>query len=227
MKSNYLGKWYKNHPKNEEEGEEIEIIDIIDDNAITSTGVKIPLIQLDHTDDYWKMQPFGEAENSSLKQFAAGTTQTIPVNQPQGGSVLGNINNEPTNGLPNFQHTPSVPSQQIINDPVATMIRSLIQIQKSKGKTSEFPVQINLKFDFDIISVIKMSMESGASDIEIIQHVLSDLPFTMDDVKRSIVNELLNPEDVELVMANREPHFNEVLSEELSKGDGNEYETLK
>lgn len=227
MKSDYLGRWFKNNPESDEDGKEIEIINVIGDNAITASGEKIPLINLDFGEEYWKMNPLGNAEISSLNSIASNHTKTVPnteiLNDPLGikssnyrNDVIPNISTG-NEGISTTNNVISNKKEIIINDPIQTLIESIIKIQKSKDKTSEFPVTINLKFDFDILYVIKVALETGASDLEILSHIMKYLPINVDDIKKSILMELLpdSESDVNVVLENREQGFNDTLYEEL------------
>lgn len=225
MKSDYLGRWFKNNPESDEDGKEIEIINVIGDNAIAASGEKIPLINLDFGEEYWKMNPLGNAEISSLNSIASNHTKTVPnteiINDPLGikSSNYRNdvIDKELSNNVTTSNKVDKKKEEFIINDPIQTLIESIIKIQQSKNKTSEFPVTINLKFDFDILYVIKVALETGASDLEILSHIMKYLPINVDDIKKSILMELLpdSESDVNVVLENREQEFNDTLYEEL------------
>ena len=227
MKKEYLGRWFKTSldNKDEEKNEEIEIVRTEDDYAITSKNEKIKLIDLDLSGDYWKPEPYSEKELDGLQQYK---TKKIS-SKNKSDDILGikkseseTINLNDSNSLKKIpkQETTEIKNDDniIFNDPVATMIKSIIQIQKQKNKKSEFPVSIKLSFDFDILIVIKLALETGASDLEIIQNIMKYINIDNNDIKRSIINELIpNESEQEIIMENREDKFNEILNEELNK----------
>lgn len=235
MNSEYLGKWYKETTKDNEINE-INVVQVIGTTAITEDGVRISLQELDHSGLYEKLHPYAGIDMSAIAQFSSPTAPPInnkpisndtksndPLGIPSKLHTVPQVNDYNKNVLPNGIITFDNSNRQLeFNDPISTMIGSIIQIHKSKGIKSEFPITIQLKFDFDILTVVKLAMESGASDIEIISNVIKYLPINVDDVKKSIVLEMLSPEDAELVLDNREDTFNETLLEELNREDNTE-----
>lgn len=106
----------------------------------------------------------------------------------------------------------------IPDDPVGQFIESAILISKKANKKSVIPLTFNLELDFDILSIIQTAMGIGASDIEILQHVMKHINIKPEYIKQLIAEALCEcPEDAEIVNENREDEFNKTLTEELNK----------
>lgn len=262
--SNYLGDWICNDSKDPERCEVMKCVRVDDKTrmAIFESGKQISLFDLDNSDGlYEKMHSIYNAPEvaEQLGQMKGSLASRAPQSEILGDlSKIGNRSKQAVNEnlrmtdeelerkvtaqheTEEFQDPQPQPQSQHqrkprnFDNPVASFISSAIQLSRKAGATSEIPVKINLKLDFDILSVIKSAMSLGATDVEILQHIFDEIEISQSQVKHAIFEELLkSPDDVDIAMSEREKEFDNVLSEELgnhsnhSDNDNPTYTELK
>lgn len=244
----YIGKWYDNHSEEKNTDAMIECVRVEGSNAVFSDGKRIPLQELDFGDRYERIAPAYQSPEIQAdlgSQFGNGKKLSEQAAQSE---ILGNLskigtrsNNKTVNETRIHENEQVVhetnnrqpvgvtaPSYEVttISDPVATFIDAAIMISRKAGKVTSLPVTIDLKLDFDVIDVITTTSKMGATDIEILQHILKHIHITVEDIKKLIGEALTsNGEDAEIVNDDRESQFNETLKEELSN-EHDEYEEL-
>lgn len=237
---NYLGKWIVNDDVDPQRANTIECIDVDDAKRIakfkTEDGqlFNISLFELDNSNGkYEKLKPLFEAPEvkQNLSQFKGSLSERAPKSPKLGDlSKIGRkrekqevneslrMTEEETFERIETQRerTQVYEETPVYNDPIKTFISSAIQISRKAGAYSEIPVKINIKLDFDILSVIKSAMSLGASDVEILQHIFDEVTISTKDVKKSVFEELLkSPDDVDIALSEREKTFDKTLNEEL------------
>lgn len=240
--SNYLGQWICNDPNDPERCETMNCIRVDDKErmAYFDSGKKISLFDLDQSNGkYEKVHSIYNAPEvaEQLGQMKPSLSSQAVASEKLGDlSKIGRRNNAVNENLRisdeeleskrhyNVEHEHNIKQKptQHFDDPVMSFISSAIQLSRKAGATSEIPVKINLKLDFDIISVIKSAMSLGATDVEILQHIFNEIEISQSQVKKAIFNELLkSPDDVDIAMSERESEFSNTLNEELSKHENN------
>lgn len=241
----YLGKWYDNYSSEKNTDAMIDCVAVDGQEAIFSNGMRVPLMELDFGERYERIAPAYESPEIStdLTSQFGGKKLSEQVVQSE---ILGNLSkigsrqnsntdvghveqqyeNE-TDDLSDNEYHVHVEHTPNIVDPVATFIDAAIMISRNAGKTTSLPVTIELNLDFDVIDVISTTSKMGATDIEILQHILKHIHITVDEVKRLIGEALTtNPEDADIVNEDRESQFNETLKEELENESESEYSEL-
>ena len=224
----YLGDWIDNNPPKDHDNI-IKCISV-DANkkiAIFDDGQRISFVNLDLGEGrYEKVLPITQCDE--VMNNLGGVAASLGCKAPQ-SAVLGDLSKIGNHEQPRVSeelressHEPK-PSQEthkpyIPDDPTGMFISSAIQISRKAGKKSVVPLVLNLELDFDILYVIQAAMGLGASDVEILQHILGNIDIRPEHIKRLIAEELLkSPEDAEIASSNREQEFHEALTEELNK----------
>lgn len=229
--NNYLGQWIVNDPIDPQRCETINCI-MVDEKtreAVFEDGKRISLLTLDTSNGkYEKLHSIYDAPEvkGNLGEMKPSISSKATPSEKLGDlSKIGHRGKQKINETLREQEveiapTGHNPEQMHFDNPVASFIASAIQLSRNAGKTSVIPISINLELDFDIINVIKSAMSLGATDVEILQHIFSQVTISQETVKRAIFNELLkDPEDVDIAMSNREQEMHEALEEELNKHD--------
>ena len=90
--------------------------------------------------------------------------------------------------LPWFHNAPQPTTE------LESLIVSSMKLGYEKKETSELPVTISLKFDFDIEKIVAgASMMTGATDKEILEAFFKYYPIDVDAVRQAVINELMSP----------------------------------
>lgn len=221
----YLGQWYDNNASEKNSDSVITCVRVEGPNAYFSNGAVIPCMELDLGERYERIAPAYAAPevSSELSAQFGGKKLSEQVVQSQvlgDLSKIGSSNRTTPSSTPETRISEEEPAamkavvdvaSDLINDPVATFINSAILISKKAGKKTVIPVTINLDIDFDIIDVIETSMKLGASDTEILHHIMKYINVSELEIKRLIAEVLMSPDDID----DREETFNETLREEL------------
>lgn len=231
--NSYLGKWLdEDPPKGKDTCIECVNVNEATNMAIFADGQQVKLEVLDLSPDrYSKIKPIYEEPSIAASLGAQSSSISAKATQSAILGDLGKIGNRERNGIaqelrenqePAYKGVDSAastePQYRLPDDPIGIFIESAIKISKKAGKKSVIPISLNLELDFDIIGIIESAMKLGASDIEILQHILNQVNIGQDTIKRLIAEELLkSPEDASIVMEHREEVFENVLTEELEK----------
>lgn len=224
----YLGDWIDNEPQNGHDSIiHCSSVDESKNVAIFDDGQRIPFMNLDLGDGrYEKVLPITECEE--VMSNVAGVASSLGCKAAQ-SQILGDLSKIGKHEHPRVSEelrNPLNEQEQTIEqkvdlnlDPTGTFIASAIQISRKAGKKSIVPINLNLELDFDILYVIQAAMGLGASDVEILHHILRAININPEYIKKLIAAELLkSPEDAEIATDDREETFNETLNEELNKG---------
>lgn len=226
----YLGQWYDNNASEKNSDSVITCVRVEGPNAYFSNGAVIPCMELDLGERYERIAPAYAAPevSSELSAQFGGKKLSEQVVQSQvlgDLSKIGSSNRTTPSSTPETRISEDEPvamkvvvdtASDLINDPVATFINSAILISKKAGKKTVIPVTINLDIDFDIIDVIETSMKLGASDTEILHHIMKYINVSEHEIKKLIAEVLMSPDDI---ADDREETFNETLREELTDTD--------
>lgn len=224
----YLGDWIDNNPpKDHDNVIKCISVDLHSKMAIFEDGQRISFVNLDLSDGrYEKVLPITQCDE--VMSNLGGVAASLGCKAPQ-SPILGDLskigNREQHRVVEEFrdgsnEHKPTQETHKpyIPDDPTGMFISSAIQISRKAGKKSTVPLMLNLELDFDILYVIQAAMGLGASDVEILQHILRNIDISPEHIKKLIAEELLkSPDDAEIVSSNREEEFHEVLTEELNK----------
>lgn len=229
-KTMYLGQWYDNNASEKNSDSVITCVRVEGPNAYFSNGAVIPCMELDLGERYERIAPAYAAPevSSELSAQFGGKKLSEQVVQSQvlgDLSKIGSSNRTPSTSTETRVSVQDEPeamkavvdtASELINDPVATFINSAILISRKAGKKTVIPVTINLDIDFDIIDVIETSMKLGASDTEILHHIMKYINVSEHEIKKLIAEVLMSPDDI---ADDREETFNETLREELIDTD--------
>lgn len=231
--NDYLGVWV-DQMADDSTAANIECIKVDTEKMIAefSNGQRISVIDLDTSGRYVKPRPWFTAPEIAGDIASRGFQKPLSEQAVQ-SDILGDLSKigrrkpeesqqfvqrentaQPQEGVQTAATTDPIPSE-IDGDPVAQFIDSAIRISRKTGAHTTIPVTIPLNIDFDIINVIKMSMQIGASDVEILQRILKYIHISIPKVKNLIAQELMEPADAAIVNENREEKFDKTLKEEL------------
>lgn len=233
--NDYIGTWI-----NDETEDCFEIINVEGQTAIASDGKRYDIMSLDLSGVYSKVKNIIDAPEIANQLGSMGYNRTNEIEKLKSNEVLGNLskigNSKVTSKTDRQTVNESIgvedsresyvakreEKSEYIKHQVYNPIRNYIEsaISVSRMKTSQIDtlsITIDLKLDFDILNVIKSAMQLGASDIEIIQHILDFVNIDIDDVKRSIANSLTEPVDSEIINENREEQLTNILVDEINK----------
>ena len=217
----YLGRWDKIGVPEGDDTLTVEVsrIDAQRRLAFTTDGTVIPLETLEA--NYEKLEPeYMDPEKlNELRAMINGDlrseVKSIAVKQPITEEIVG------TDKMPSIiVPSSTVPSfgQEVVpnNAPIPTneleqFVKQAIELSKKKKETSELPISINIKFDFDILKVVGgcATLTTG-SDEDILKAIFKFNPVNQSAVIEAIIKELLSPTDYE-------EEFDKTLDEELNK----------
>lgn len=220
MSTHYLGRWDKIGVPEGDDTVTIEVIRVDTQRrlAFTTDGTALPLETLEA--NYEKLEPeYMDPEKlnelramingdlrSEVKSTATKPTVTedivgaAPV-QIIGPCPTGPLGQEGVEGIKD--PTPSNELEQFV--------KQAIELSKKKKETSELPISINVKFDFDILKVVGgcATLTTG-SDEDILKAIFKFNPVNQSAIIEAIIKELLSPTEYE-------EEFDKTLSEELQK----------
>lgn len=242
--NNYLGQWSDNGLSDKDPDCIINCVAVDQkDNMATfvsQTGKtrKISIIDLDTSGRYVKIgSPY---DTDAVAEHSASVRKASLKEQAAQSDILGDLSKigqrhtsttrevrEDTRHIaPAEEHQFHKPqeleatTQNAPNNPVSQFIDSAIQISRKSGAKTVIPVTIPLEIDFDILNVTQMAMTIGASDVEILQHIMRYVNVYPSEIKKLIINEIMKvPDDAKIVEENREDKLDAILNEELDKHD--------
>lgn len=220
MSTHYLGRWDKIGVPEGDDTITIEVfrVDTQRRLAFTTDGTAIPLENLEA--NYEKLEPeYMDPEKlnelramingdlrSEVKPTVAKPTVTEDIVGTATAQVIGPC---PTGPL-------GREGVEGINDPTPSneleqFVKQAIELSKKKKETSELPISINVKFDFDILKVVGgcATLTTG-SDEDILKAIFKFNPVNQSAIIEAIIKELLSPTEYE-------EEFEKTLDEELKK----------
>lgn len=238
---NYLGQWVDTAKSDKDPDSIINCVSV-DTNTmmaqmVSQTGKTsvISVVDLDTSGQYFKVgSPY---DQPNVTEHATSVNRQSLAERAAPSAILGdlskignhgrNANSTQHSEVETVRNTETITERkieelstqpQVLNDPVSQFIDSAIQISRKAGKKTILPIKIDLEIDFDIINVTQMAMNIGASDVEILQHIMRYINVYPYEIKKLIIAELMHaPEDAAIVEENREEKFNNILTEELEK----------
>lgn len=218
--THYLGRWDKIGVPEGDDTITIEVsrIDAQRRLAFTTNGTVIPLETLDA--DYEKLEPeYMDPEklnelramiNGDLRSEVKSTAKQ-PITEDIVGtgkmsSIIVPSSTVPSFGQEGFPNNAPTPTNEL-----EQFVKQAIELSKKKKETSELPISINIKFDFDILKVVGgcATLTTG-SDEDILKAIFKFNPVNQSAVIEAIIKELLSPTDYE-------EEFDKTLDEELNK----------
>ena len=230
MSTHYLGRWDKIGVPEGDDTVTIEVsrIDAQRRLAFTTNGTVIPLETLEA--DYEKLEPeYMDPEklnelramiNGDLRSEVKSSAAKQPITEDIVGTGKMSSIIVPSSTVPSFVPSSTVPSfgqEGVLNSaPTPTneleqFVKQAIELSKKKKETSELPISINIKFDFDILKVVGgcATLTTG-SDEDILKAIFKFNPVNQSAIIEAIIKELLSPTDYE-------EEFDKTLDEELNK----------
>lgn len=220
MSTHYLGRWDKIGIPEGDDTITIEVtrIDAQRRLAFTTDGTIIPLETLEA--NYEKLEPEymdpeklnelramingdlrSEVKSTVIKptitEDIVGTTTEqfigkCPIGPLGKNGIVNNNDQTPLNELEEF-------------------VKQAISLSKKKNETSELPINITVKFDFDILKVVGgCSTLTTGSDEDILKAIFKFNPVNQSAIIEAIIKELLSP-------TKYEEEFDKTLDEELNK----------
>lgn len=217
----YLGRWDKIGVPEGDDTVTIEVsrIDAQRRLAFTTNGTVIPLETLEA--NYEKLEPeYMDPEklnelramiNGDLRSEVKSTAAKPPITEEIVGtnkmsSIIAPSSTVPSFGQEEFSNNAPTPTNEL-----EQFVKQAIELSKKKKETSELPISINIKFDFDILKVVGgcATLTTG-SDEDILKAIFKFNPVNQSAVIEAIIKELLSPTDYE-------EEFDKTLDEELNK----------
>ena len=217
----YLGRWDKIGVPEGDDTVTIEVsrIDAQRRLAFTTNGTVIPLETLEA--DYEKLEPeYMDPEklnelramiNGDLRSEVKSTAVKQPITEEIVGtdkmpSIIVPSSTVPSFGQEGFHNNDPTPTNEL-----EQFVKQAIELSKKKKETSELPISINIKFDFDILKVVGgcATLTTG-SDEDILKAIFKFNPVNQSAIIEAIIKELLSPTDYE-------EEFDKTLDEELNK----------
>lgn len=217
----YLGRWDKIGVPEGDDTLTVEVsrIDVQRRLAFTTDGTVIPLETLEA--NYEKLEPeYMDPEklnelramiNGDLRSEVKSTAVKQPITEDIVGtgkmsSIIG-----PSSTVPSFGQEVVPNNAPIPTNELEQFVKQAIELSKKKKETSELPISINIKFDFDILKVVGgcATLTTG-SDEDILKAIFKFNPVNQSAVIEAIIKELLSPTDYE-------EEFDKTLDEELNK----------
>lgn len=220
MTKHYLGRWDKIGVPEGDDTVTIEVtrVDAQRRLAFTTDGMAIPLENLEA--NYEKLEPeYMNPEkldelramiNGDLRSEVKSTAKTPTVTP----DIVGTAPVQPIVQCP----TSSLVQEGVVDNDAPTpsteleqFVKQAIELSKKKKETSELPISINVKFDFDVLKVVGgcASLTTG-SDEDILKAIFKFNPVNQSAIIEAIIKELLSPSDYE-------EEFDKTLDEELNK----------
>lgn len=240
---NYLGQWVDT-AKGDKDPDSIITCVSVDTNTmmaqmVSQTGKtsQVSVVDLDTSSQYFKVgSPY---DQPNVTEHASSVNRQSLAERAAPSAILGDlskIGNRGNSGsstqhseTESVRHITTATEHQVekleagpvvSSDPVSQFIDSAIQISRKAGKKTVLPIKINLEIDFDILNVTQMAMNIGASDVEILQHIMRYINVYPSEIKKLIIAELMHaPEDAAIVEEKREEVFDTILTEELTKNE--------
>lgn len=240
---NYLGQWVDSLKGDKDPDSIINCVSVdtktMMAQMVSQTGKtsQVSVIDLDTSGQYFKVgSPY---DQPNVTEHATAVNRQSLAERAAPSAILGDlskIGNRGNSGVStNPTETESVRhittaaehrteeisvGPAVLSDPVSQFIDSAIQISRKAGKKTVLPIKIDLEIDFDILNVTQMAMNIGASDVEILQHIMHYINIYPSEIKKLIINELMHsPEDAAIVEEEREKKFDTILTEELNKNE--------
>lgn len=217
----YLGRWDKIGVPEGDDTLTVEVsrIDAQRRLAFTTDGTVIPLETLEA--NYEKLEPeYMDPEklnelramiNGDLRSEVKSTAAKQPITEEIVGtdkmpSIIVPSSTVPSFGQEVFSNNVPTPTNEL-----EQFVKQAIELSKKKKETSELPISINIKFDFDILKVVGgcATLTTG-SDEDILKAIFKFNPVNQSAVIEAIIKELLSPTDYE-------EEFDKTLDEELNK----------
>ena len=217
----YLGRWDKIGVPEGDDTLTVEVsrIDAQRRLAFTTDGTVIPLETLEA--NYEKLEPeYMDPEKlNELRAMINGDlrseVKSSAVKQPITEEIVGN-NKMPSTIVPSltvqsFGQEGFLNSAPTPTNELEQFVKQAIELSKKKKETSELPISINIKFDFDILKVVGgcATLTTG-SDEDILKAIFKFNPVNQSAIIEAIIKELLSPTDYE-------EEFDKTLDEELNK----------
>lgn len=225
--ANYVGK-YLDKSRIEEEDNMIEIVYQDEQNfcGVTANGIRIPFRDLDlkyeriaapmYSPDVQKEllglmdadMRKAAAKAKAARQAMQPSIQPVPQPIPQASP-------EPIVSTHRPTPQPTVPPVMQPTTENKTdfelFVDTAIKMSKKKNEKSSIPINIELKFDFDIFKIVGSCAElTEESDDKIINTVMQYSDISLDMVKKAIIEELLRP-------SKHEDEMNEELNKALNE----------
>ena len=220
MSTNYLGRWDKIGVPEGDDTVTIEVtrVDAQRRLAFTTDNTVIPLETLEV--NYEKLEPeYMDPEKlTELQAMINGDlrseVKTPVTKRPISEDIVGTVSPQILSSRPPIQFVKEDIAGS--NDPTPSneleqFVKQAIELSKKKKETSELPISINVKFDFDILKVVGgcATLTTG-SDEDILKAIFKFNPINQSVIIEAIIKELLSPTDYE-------EEFDKTLDEELNK----------
>lgn len=210
--ANYIGK-YLDKSRLEEEDNMIEIVYQDEQNfcGVTANGIRIPFRDLDLKYERIAAPMYSpEVQKELLGLMDADMRKAAAVAKANAKKQQNTTESAVTKHFtPAQQHTIQTKTENKTD--FELFVDTAIKMSKKKNETSSIPVNIELKFDFDIFKIVGSCTElTEESDDKIINTVMQYADISLDMIKKAIIEELLRP-------SKHEDEMNEELDKVLNE----------